>query len=99
MFQWARTGLSVVPLITVNQGVGELASGMMTADSLNTSYGGRVVWRMPGPLKISTLSFEGAKTRVRDNLTLTEENDQRLLLIWTLVWGYHRSAAPGEASR
>ena len=76
--------------MTVGQTRTLLASGVFTADTLNSQYGGRVGWRWPGRLKFSTLSAEGTQLKLRNALTGTEQHDVRALLLWTVVWGYHK---------
>lgn len=90
MLQWQRAGLSISPLATVGQTRTLLASGVFTADTLSSQYGGRVGWQWPGRLKFSTLSAEGTQVKLRNALTGVEQNDVRALLLWTLVWGYHQ---------
>jgi hypothetical protein len=90
ILQWQRAGLSISPLVTVGQTRTLLANGVFTADTLNSQYGGRVGWRWPGPLKFSTLSAEGTQLKLRNALTGTEQHDVRALLLWTVVWGYHK---------
>lgn len=92
MLQWQRAGLSVSPLVTVGQTRTLLASGVFTADTLSSQYGGRVGWQGPGRLKFSTLTAEGAQVKLRNALTGVEQSDVRALLLWTVVWGYHRAA-------
>ena len=41
----------------------------------------------------STLEgLEGAQVKLRNTLTGVEQNDVQALLLWTMVWGYHRAA-------
>jgi IPT/TIG domain len=86
MLQWQKTGLSVSPLITVGQTHTLLSTGMLTAETLTTQYGGRLGWQFPGRLKFSTLTFDGGQVTLRNGLTKAEQRDLRLLALWTLVW-------------
>jgi hypothetical protein len=86
MVLWQKAGLTVSPLITVGQTHSLLGSGVVTADTLSTQYAGRLGWQFPGRLKFSTLTCEGAQVRLRNGITGVERTDQRLLVLWTIVW-------------
>src|ERR1051326_8138744 len=94
MLTWKQTGLTVSPLITVGQTETQLASGILLADTLNSQYGGRLSWQWPGPLKFSTLSFEGGHVKLRNAVSGLEQNDTRALLLWSLVWGHGPGLPP-----
>ncbi|HWQ33948.1 MAG TPA: hypothetical protein VNQ79_13945 [Blastocatellia bacterium] len=90
-FIWPRAGITVTPLITLNQMTNLLGSGVLTADTLMTQSGGRVSWQLPGRLRFSTFSFEGSLTRTRDGLHGTTILTPRLLFLWTLVRAGNRT--------
>jgi hypothetical protein len=92
-FLWQRSGLSVTPLFTFNNTQNQLSSGTKTIDSRNGDAGGRLSWRMPGPLHISTLAIDGSSNWVRDTVLGTDVRDSRIGLVWTLAWGFSRSNA------
>ena len=95
MFLSQRTGISVAPLITINNTKSKLASGTSIADSSNVDAGGRLGWQMPGALHISTLAIQGDWTRSRDMILGTEMRDSRAALVWTISWGHSRNRAGG----
>jgi hypothetical protein len=70
----------------------EIAAGLLIADNLSTQYGGRVGWRLPHSLKFNTLTLEGGKARIHNGITGTEQNDIRLIGLWTVVL-VHRNGA------
>jgi hypothetical protein len=87
---WSRTGLSLIPLLTVNQMassmlLAETSARMRTADMWTTNYGGRIAWQLPGRLRFNVFSFEGSQARMRDDLSNTTMRTPRLLFLWTLV--------------
>lgn len=90
MLTWQRAGLSFAPLIAVSDTRTQLGTGALTADSLSTQYLARLTWQMPGPLKFSSLSFEGGRVKMQDDIALTSVTDKRFLLVWTLVGSYSR---------
>lgn len=90
MLTWQRARLSFTPLIAVTDTETLLGSGALTADTLSTQYLGRLTWQMPGPLKFSTLSLEGGRTKTRDAILPTSVTDNRFLLIWTVLGSYNR---------
>ncbi len=90
-----KTGLSVTPLVTLNNAQSHLSSGTKTIDSRNVDAGGRLNWRMPGPLRLSTLALEGNSSWVRDTVQGTDVRDSRIGLVWTISWGFSHSNAGG----
>ncbi len=90
MLTWQRARLSFTPLFAVTDTETLLGSGTSTADTLATQYLGRLTWQMPGPLKFSTLSFEGGRTKTRDAILPTSVTDNRFLLLWTVLGSYGR---------
>jgi hypothetical protein len=82
---WNRTGLQIMPLLTVTTTNGKLGGGIKTADMLMTQYGGRVAWQMPGRFQFSTLSFESNYSRTQDRIFGSSITTPRLLVMWTIV--------------
>jgi hypothetical protein len=96
MFTWRRTELSLTPIIGLNQMRTELANGAITSDQLSGQYGGRLSWNMPGAMRFSTLSCEGNFSHDRNYIWGTAFSDARLLVVWTMVWGYNRNLEPAR---
>jgi hypothetical protein len=90
-FIWARTGLSIIPLVTVNRLASELrlldplGTLMRTSDMWASNAGGRLAWRLPGKLRFNILSFEASQAWMRDGLSGMRSNTPRYLFLWTLV--------------
>ena len=82
---WKRTGLQVMPLLTLSTTDSRLGNGTRMVDMLMTQYGGRAAWQMPGRLQFSTLSFESNYARTRDRLFGSSLVTPRLLVVWTIV--------------
>ncbi|HKE32864.1 MAG TPA: IPT/TIG domain-containing protein [Candidatus Angelobacter sp.] len=92
MLQWQKTGLSISPLITVGQRRTLLSGGILTADTVNQQYGGRLGWRWPHPLDFSIVTVEGSRTNLHNGITGLDQTDSRVFLLWTLVWGLPKPA-------
>lgn len=89
-FIWARTGWSVMPLLSINHLKSRLGSGITTSDMLMTQTGGRISYQLPGKLRFNTFSFEGSVARTRDGLAgqptqMTAHMTPRFLFLWTMV--------------
>ncbi|MBI3426876.1 MAG: hypothetical protein HY011_28435 [Acidobacteria bacterium] len=92
-FNWTRTGLSLTPLVTLNQ----LSSQMLqllegaplrrltTGDMWMTNHGARLAWQLPGKYRFNVLSFEGSQMWMRDGLSGMTHRTPRLLFLWTIV--------------
>jgi hypothetical protein len=84
-FQLARTGWSVIPLISINEMKAELAGGFQTSDLLNSQAGTRITYQLPGRLRFNSFSFEGTYNRSHNALTNTTVATPRFLVLWTLI--------------
>src|SRR5437016_11792266 len=91
MLQWQKTGLSISPLITVGQTRTVLSGGLLTADTLNQQYAGRLGWQWPSPLRFSTVTLEGSSAKLHNSISGADQADNRVSLLWTLVWGLPKS--------
>lgn len=90
-FLWRSKGLTITPLVTINEMMNFLGSGVVTADSFSTQYGGRVAWQMPGRFRFSTFSIEGSAVRVRNGIDGTTILTPRLMFLWTIVPGGNKA--------
>ena len=68
MFMWQHTGLSLTPLASITQTRGSLGSATVTADMLTSQFGGRLSWRLSSKFRRPTLSVEGARVQMQNNL-------------------------------
>ncbi len=92
-FNWTRTGLSLTPLVTLNQLSSEMLQWlegapirrMTTGDMWMTNHGARLAWQLPGKLRFNVLSFEGSQMWLRDGLSGRTTRTPRLLFLWTIV--------------
>ncbi|MFN0112120.1 MAG: IPT/TIG domain-containing protein, partial [Blastocatellia bacterium] len=85
VFNWASTGWSIMPLISINQMKTRLGSGEFTSNMLMTQTGGRISYQLPGRLRFNTFSFEGSAARTHDALNRTTMMTPRFLVLWTMV--------------
>jgi hypothetical protein len=84
-FTWQATGLSLIPLLTANYMKAKFAEGIVTNDTLNLNYGGRVSWRAPGRFQFNTFSVETGRTSFINRLSANTISTPRLLFLWTIV--------------
>jgi hypothetical protein len=89
-FLWAKRGLQIAPLISVNQGRTLLATDTLTNDTLIGQYGGRLAWTLPGALKFNTLSLQGSYNQNRNTITSLDQRGTQLLVLWTATWGQRK---------
>jgi hypothetical protein len=89
-FLWAKRGLQIAPLISVNQGRTLLATDTLTNDTLIGQYGGRLAWTLPGALKFNTLSLQGSYNQNRNTITTLDQRGTQLLVLWTATWGQRK---------
>ncbi len=85
VFTWARTGWSVMPLLSINQMKTRLGTGEYTARMWMTLSGGRISYQLPGRLRFNTFSFEGTVARTHDGLNRTITQMPRFMVLWTMV--------------
>lgn len=95
---WARTGWSVMPLISINQMNSRLGTGERTFNMLMTQTGGRISYQLPGRWRFNTFSFEGTIARTRDGVNRTTLMTPRFLFLWTMIRPSKPPAEPAQAS-
>jgi hypothetical protein len=81
----AKTGWSVMPLVSINHMTSQLGTGVRTSNMLMTQTGGRVSYHLPGRLRFNTFSFEGSVARTHDGLNRTTAMTPRFLFLWTMA--------------
>lgn len=92
-FNWTRTGLSLTPLVTLNQMSSQMLQllegapirRMTTGDMWMTNHGARVSWQLPGKYRYNVFSFEGSQAWMRDGISGLTQRSPRLLFLWTIV--------------
>ena len=89
-FLWAKRGLQIAPLISVNQGRTLLATDTLTNDTLIGQYGGRLAWTLPGALKFNTFSVQGSYNQNRNTIASLDQRGTQLLVLWTATWGQRK---------
>jgi hypothetical protein len=89
-FLWAKRGLQIAPLVSVNQGRTLLATDTLTSDTLIGQYGGRLAWTLPGVLKFNTFSVQGTYNQNRNTIASLDQRGTQLLILWTATWGQRR---------
>jgi len=65
-----------------------LAHGLLAAAPQATAPGSGAARPTPTPVAPATLTFAGAQVRLRNGITGIERTDQRLLVLWTIVWAH-----------
>jgi len=94
----AKTGWSVMPLVSINHMTSHLGTGVKTSNMLMTQTGGRISYQLPGRLRFNTFSFEGSVARTHDGLNRTTTMLPRFLFLWTMVKPSKPAPEPAQAS-
>jgi len=94
----AKTGWSVMPLISINHMTSQLGTGVRTSNMLMTQTGGRVSYQLPGRLRFNTFSFEGSVARTHDGLNRTTTMAPRFMVLWTMVRPAKPAPEPARAA-
>ena len=94
----AKTGWSVMPLVSINHMSSHLGTGVKTSNMLMTQTGGRISYQLPGRLRFNTFSFEGSVARTHDGLNRTTTMMPRFLFLWTMVKPSKPAPEPAQAS-
>lgn len=92
-FNWTRTGLSLTPLVTLNQMSSQMLQllenepirRMTMGDMWMTNHGARLSWQLPGKYRYNVFSFEGSQAWMRDGISGLTQRSPRLLFLWTIV--------------